>query len=249
MKIAVISMCIGPRYQKIWKAAIKTKEIYCEMHNYEFIYIKDSIDKNRKPHWTKVKAIQNNLANYDWIFYSDADAQIMNFDIKLESIIEKYSGKHFLIITKDNCEINSGNFLIRNCPDSFDFLNDVYSCYPTKRVQIGEYLINWNDQYGFYMKYKDQKYVNKINIINQRVINSFPCSCCGEKYQAGDFIMHFVNTTRSTHNWAGDSEEPYKEIELAQAKTKLLHLSGFVNQVKAENDKLKKFIELKLRKN
>ena len=81
MKIAVISMCIGERYQKLWKAAIKSKEIYCNLHNYKFIYVNDSIDKNRKPHWTKVKAIQNNLADYDWVFYSDADAQIMNFDI------------------------------------------------------------------------------------------------------------------------------------------------------------------------
>jgi hypothetical protein len=247
MKIAVISMCIGERYQKLWKAAIKSKEIYCNLHNYKFIYVNDSIDKNRKPHWTKVKAIQNNLADYDWVFYSDADAQIMNFDIKLESIIEEYSEKHFLIITKDKCEINSGNFLIKNCSDSFDFLNDVYSCYPTKRVQIGDYLINWNDQYGFYMKYKDKKYVDKINIINQRVINSYPCFCCGKKYQAGDFIIHFVNATRPTHNWAGDSEEPFKEIQLAEAKTKLLHLSNHIKQLTKDNNNLKKYIELKIR--
>ena len=61
--------------------------------------------------------------------------------------------------------------------------------------------------------------------------------------------MHFVNTTRSTHNWAGDSEEPYKEMQLGEAKTKLLHLTNYVNQMKTENNKLKKFIELKIRKN
>lgn len=239
MKIAVVSMCIGDRYQRIWKAAIKSKEIYCKIHNYEFIYIDDSLDTNRKAHWTKVKAIQNNLAKYDWVFYSDADAQIMNFDIKLESIIEKYSNNNFLIITKDKCEINSGNFLIKNCPDSFNFLNDVYSCYPPKQITIGKYLINWNDQYGFYMKYTDPKYFYKINFINQRIINSYPCACCGEKYQAGDFIMHFVNTIRATHNWAGDSTEPYKEMELAEAKTKILHLTNHVNKIKAENASLK----------
>ena len=161
MKIAVLSMCIGQRYQKLWSSAINSKKIYCEKNSYDFIYIDKSLDTNRKPHWSKIKGIQNNLNDYDWIFYSDADAHIMNFDVKLEDIISKYSNNStFLIITKDNCEINSGNFLIKNCSLSNDFLKDVYSEYPTKPVNIGKFTVNWNDQYGVYNTYTKSKYIN-----------------------------------------------------------------------------------------
>ena len=142
------------------------------------------------------------------------------------------------------------NFLIKNCSLSKDFLKDVYSEYPTKPVNIGKFTVNWNDQYGVYRTYTKSKYVNNIKFLKQRIINAYPCSCCGEKYQAGDFLIHFVNTARSTHNWAGDSEEPYKEIQLAEAKTQLYHMNNYIKQVNLkiqnltkDNAKMKKMIE------
>ena len=122
MNIAIITISIGDEYIETWKSFLKTKEIYCNIHNYSFIQINELLDKDRKPHWTKIKAIEKHLKSYDWIFYSDADVNIMNFDIKLEDIINKYSNNDtFLIISKDNVEINSGNFFIKNCQNHLIF--------------------------------------------------------------------------------------------------------------------------------
>ena len=244
MKIAILSMCIGERYQKIWKTAIASKRLYCDRNKYDFIYIDNILDKERTPHWSKIKGLQANLKNYDWIFYSDADAHIMNYDMRLEEVIDANSNNNtFLIITKDRCEVNSGNFLIKNCEMSMDFLRDVYAEFPTKPVNIGKYTVNWNDQYGVYNTYTKPKYKADIRFIKQRIINAYPCSCCGEKYQAGDFLIHFVNTIRSLHNWSGESEEPFKEIELAETKTQLYHMHNHARGLNQNNIMLQQQVE------
>jgi hypothetical protein len=205
MKIAVFTFCIGNDYQKKWASANRSKEIYSKLHNYDFIYLKESLAPERNPHWSKILGLLNNLEKYDWIFYSDADAHIMNFDIKLESFIERYhddDNNNFLIITKDNVCLNSGNFLIKNCKESLNYLRDSYTHYPPqKNYRIGNYLCNFNDQFGMYLESISPKYSNNICYIPQRELNAYICKCCGEQYKAGDFLIHFVNHKKSTHGW------------------------------------------------
>jgi len=255
MKIAVITMCIGELYQKRWKSSVVTKEMYCKKHGYDFIYVENSLDSSRKPHWSKIKALQNNLDKYDWIYYSDADAHFMNLEFKLESVIEKYAKDNFMIITEDKNMINSGNFFIKNCKIGHQFLTDSYAEFPPKPIPMGDCVMHLNDQYGIYINFKKNKYNKKIKIIPQRIINAYPCACCGEKYQAGDFLIHFVNHRRPTHNWGGDAEEPHIGIEIAEARTKLYQYEGLIRQLQQKmqmsqmrNQKLKMMLENILKK-
>jgi hypothetical protein len=247
MKLAVITLCIGELYQKRWHSSVITKRIYCKKNGYDFIYIENSLDSTRKPHWSKIKALQDNLDKYDWIFYSDADAHFMNLDFKLENIIEKYAKDNFMIITEDKNMINSGNFFIKNNNSANQFLKDVYAEYPPKPIPIGDMIMHLNDQYGIYMNFKKDKYNKQIKIIPQKIINAYPCACCGEKYQAGDFLIHFVNHRRPTHNWGGDSKEPFVEMNLAEAKTRLYQYENLIKQISIQNKKLKNMLENILR--
>lgn len=237
MKIGIVTLCIGELYENRWESSVHTKKLYCEQRGYDFIYINKSLDEERTPHWSKIKAIEQNLEKYDWIFYSDADAHFMNLNCKLEDIINKYAGDNFMIITKDNNMLNSGNFFIKNNSISKKFLKDSYKEYPSKPLPMtthrGEKVtMLLNDQYGIYLNSIKDLYKDKIKFIPQRIINAYPCACCGKKYQAGDFLIHFVNHRRATHNWGGDSTEPHKEIELAEAKTKLYQYNNYILQLR-----------------
>ena len=39
MKIAVLTILIGEKYQKLWESVTLSKEIYCKRHNYDFILL------------------------------------------------------------------------------------------------------------------------------------------------------------------------------------------------------------------
>ena len=143
VKIAMLTMCIGAEYQKKWKSAARSKEIYCNLHNYDFIYIKETMDKDRKAHWTKLLALKKHLKDYDWIFYSDADAHIMNFDKKLENFVKAFGRDKntFLIISRDNVCLNSGNFFLKNCKRSIDYIDASYKNFPPiQNYKIGRFL-------------------------------------------------------------------------------------------------------------
>src|SRR5579872_786488 len=124
-KIAVVTMAIGSQYKDAVNAGIINKQLYCKKHGYDFYCLSESLDASRPIPWSKILVVQNTLKNkkYDWVFWTDADALIMNDEIALEDIIDNDFN---LIICKAH-EINSGQFLIKNCRWSHDFLNAVYA--------------------------------------------------------------------------------------------------------------------------
>ena len=237
MKLAVLTVCIGDTYNNLWKSAILSKKIYCEKNGYDFILIDSTLDSTRKPHWTKIKGLINNIDNYDWIFHSDADAHIMNFDIKLENIINKHSDNGFMIITKDKNMLNSGNFFIKKSILAKEFLKNCYVTYPPKPIKVSKNIIILNDQYAIYKNSIEKKYIDSVKTIPQRIINAYPCACCGEKYIAGDFLIHFVNNRLPTHNWDGKSKEPFLDMNIQEARTLLHRQQRYIQTLQMSNNK------------
>lgn len=186
IKIAVISLYDKP-YESIGKYGHLNKQKYCLKHDYDFFLYTDKLDNKRKTQWSKIIAIQNHLRSYDWIFWSDADALIMNENIKLESLIDE---NYNIIITRDCNHINTGNFFIKNCAWSERFLKATYDPIYTTHPA-------WNDNWAFMQLYdKHPEFKQLIKEVKQRTMNSY--LCCSTKdidaiYQVGDFILHIVS--------------------------------------------------------
>lgn len=123
---------------------------------------------------------------HKWILWTDADSLIMNFNIRLEDLIDN---KYNLIISRDFNNINSGQFLIKCNKANKRFLNKVYA------YEECIYSGYWEQSAIIIELETNRKYEKTVKIIPQRQINSYPEELGGfsstSTYQTGDFIIHF----------------------------------------------------------
>jgi hypothetical protein len=111
--------------RRVGDLSAQSKRHYAYKQGYEFIYKTELFDKTRDGSWNKIPWIQRVLPYYEWLLWSDADCIICNSDIRLEDILRN-TNKDFVIGKDHQNYLNAGNFFIRNCPWSFDFLHRVY---------------------------------------------------------------------------------------------------------------------------
>src|ERR1700722_7845972 len=113
-KIAIISM-YDDGYSHIGQYSDWNKKAYAKKHGYDLFLYHELFDHSRPAAWSKIPAIEMHLADYEWIYWSDADSLIMNNSITLESIVDN---NFDMVITRETYGwkvLNTGSFLIRNC--------------------------------------------------------------------------------------------------------------------------------------
>lgn len=187
------------KYDSIGKWAHLNKASYAQKHGYDFFLYSESLDPTRLGYWNKIIAIKNHLKDYDWIFWLDSDALIINFDIKLENLIDE---EFDFITTRDHFDldsINSGQFLIKNCDWSFNFLNAWYSLNHIQKqpgFDNGALKILVNEFESIRPRVKIiplrmlSSYVSKFSIyLREYQQYSIPID---NLYQDGDFIIHLA---------------------------------------------------------
>ena len=88
------------------------KQKYCDKHGYDFLSYTEPLS-DRHPGWEKFLYIDKvlNETDYDWVFWVDYDAFIINSDIRIENFIHEDKD---LVICHDDIGINSGVELVKN---------------------------------------------------------------------------------------------------------------------------------------
>ncbi|KAI7847572.1 galactosyl transferase GMA12/MNN10 family-domain-containing protein [Circinella umbellata] len=152
--------------------------------------------RGRKTVWGKIDAIEKVLPKYDWIFWMDMDAVIMNqerslFDL-LDDLRDRYpDGKEAfdenvnMIASRPRSDpmFNAGVFFMRNSPWSMEFLRE---------VQAFE---SWYNKGSAYEQgamadiIEDPKYKEHVFMLYPDVhtFNTFP-----KYYKPGDFVVHYA---------------------------------------------------------
>jgi len=146
-------------------------------------------DRDREPHWYKIKALRQHLPHYDWIFYTDTDAIIMNQAVRLEKFLDD---DHDFVISYDVNGLNVGNLFVRHTPLMLSYLNAAYS--QTR-------YIGWKNPEQTAMVATlifGGEYLEKTRMVNQKLFNAYAYEHYGwpvkpwpaGQYQAGDFLIH-----------------------------------------------------------
>jgi hypothetical protein len=115
-KIAVLSFCVGADYKKAMEPGLASKRAYCERHGYAFHTGGEDVwDRSRPIPWSKFNFILKYLDDYDYLFWSDADAILLNHDLMLETqVLPLLPENKDILWTYDACNhYNNGHLLLR----------------------------------------------------------------------------------------------------------------------------------------
>lgn len=209
-KIAILTVVSRGNYYKTYEPAFYTKLNYCKYYNYDFCF--EIVNDNKYPRnkgWMKIYKLRQVIENYDYVFMSDADVVITNRDIMLEDIIYRYNlDEKLCLITEDYNSLNSGNIIWRNCPETIQFLDEIIN--HTKEDMCNEpYKLMGIYEQPCIIDLINKKYLNKINIVPQIIINSYP-KIFGKKinkenersiWSNGDFLIHFAGVNYNDKLW------------------------------------------------
>jgi len=177
MKIAILSH--GDNRMDRWKKiSFENKEKYCDKNGYDFIG-SDKVYDDRPPQWSKLLMVREYLPSYDWVMWNDPDTLIMNTEIKLEEFIDN----DFDFIAAKFDYINMGVFFVKNSAIGLKIINDIYN----QDQYIG---LAGNDESAAKHLLGTKEYIDivreNIKLINNASFNKMP-----DKFQLGDFIIHF----------------------------------------------------------
>jgi len=208
------------------EVTIQNKKDYCAKHGYKYIEINShkylDLSKGDIPctglppaniavGWSKIKLLENILRDnptIDWIFWIDTDALFMDFNVKLEDLVDDES---FFIVGRDCNGINVGTFFIRNCEKSLRFLKDIW--------ETGPVVGNWwteTEQGQIDLHGLKKEYRNGYSVVSNKEFNSYIHNCdpgvmpC-HKYEENDghFVVHLPG-------------QPDKENKLRDLLTKVV---------------------------
>ena len=116
----------GPCHLEYYAGKIfKSNEAYARKHGYDWKQYWGVLDEARAPSWSKILYILKALEEgYDWVFWIDADAIIMNDSIPLSKFIDD---RYDFIICNSSFGWNWGLCFIKNTEEAKELLEYTYS--------------------------------------------------------------------------------------------------------------------------
>jgi hypothetical protein len=115
-KIAILTFCVGADYKKAMEPGLASKRAYAARHGYDFHTGGEDVwDHSRPIPWSKFNFILKYLDDYDYLFWSDADAIILDQSKPLETqVMPLLPADKDILWTYDACNhYNNGHLLVR----------------------------------------------------------------------------------------------------------------------------------------
>ncbi len=177
-----IATLYTPEFAELGKATSGVLRAYAKRHGYDAIVATGSLDARRPPPWSKLLLAEQYLTANPacaWLMWIDADAVIANPKKRLEDLVDE-SIDFLAAEDQSACVINSGVFLVRNCPAALEMLRRAYA-----KVQYIHHL--WWEQLALAEALRECGDRLRSRVVSRRLLNAFP-----DEYRKGDFIVHYA---------------------------------------------------------
>ena len=195
---AILTFCVGADYKRAMEPGLQSKREYAKRHGYTFLSGGEDVwDKDRPIPWSKFRFILKYIDDYDFIFWSDADAVITNQELMLETqVLPLLPECKDMLWTFDACgHYNNGHMLLRGRSAWVkDFLHRAYS--QTDLL----YHIWWDNAAMIRLYETNRSDADKIETVHEswrfnayafgKNNSAYDPSC--RLYKPGDFLLHFA---------------------------------------------------------
>ncbi len=183
MRISIVTLATS-EIRAYADMTIANNKEYAEQHGYGFAEYDCSLDETRPPSWSKITALGLNVPDNDWLLWIDADAAIMNHDIKIEDLIDNH---YDFIFAADINGINAGVFLMKCSAFANMMLDKIYD--------LEQYINHvWWDNAAIHDLYRnDARFRDSVLVIRKDKLNSYLSD-----YEKGDFILHLPGMITET---------------------------------------------------
>jgi hypothetical protein len=197
-RFAILTLAIGADFRRDLVDCLESKRAYAVKHGYTYVQGGEEFwDRERPIAWSKIPFLLNFLkkraADFDYIWFSDADVYITNPSIPLTEIAALMPAGTDLLLNVDAWHnVNSGNMLMRLGASGTTWLAnyfsrvwerkaDLYHIWYENKAMIDEYEAKPADKARIHFN-KDHKRFNAY-------LNGRP----GEPlWMPGDFLVHFA---------------------------------------------------------
>ncbi|KAG0044633.1 hypothetical protein BGZ83_010148 [Gryganskiella cystojenkinii] len=179
----------------------ENKRLYASLHGYDFVArgaeFAQEEQRQRRIVWGKIGGIQKVLPHYEWLFWMDMDAVVVDLNKDLREIIQKAQNQRSvlggllaeeeisLIVAKPTKDImlNAGVMLIKNTDWSKRFFNEVQ-----KRKYYNNYSPSY-EQAAIWEVMREPEWSSGVEMFDkdEHTMNTFP-----DFYEPGDFIVHLA---------------------------------------------------------
>jgi len=185
MKITVATFVFGDVPYLRYTEAINRS--YCGRYGYEFRIMHPPNRIRRCPVWYKVSGVTSLLPESDFILFVDADAFFVDHTKTVSSLIDEHMNGVALMFGTDrqnkdfawsDSDANTGVFLIRNCRQAFEVLNEWWN---VPLLYDNKWLWTWPPEQGaFNAHVRLGRHADQIRVIEYKHING----------NDGSFIRH-----------------------------------------------------------
>lgn len=185
MRIGIVSLYT----QEIEDLVVHTssnQSRYSEINGYDYILFKGRFS-NRFPAWDKIKAVEEVLPNYDYVLWIDSDCVFKKLNYRLETLLNHQCKGYFGKDPVNTIYVNTGVFLLKNDPWSFDLLKYSWGKTGKQYTNVDKYSYqDWPFEQGPICEYLQNDTGNHC-IVPEYMLNCHP-SFDSDK----TFILHYM---------------------------------------------------------